>query len=83
MVNYSNKNHEKKSGLVGLGLDNKDGHTRITKGDNYYLCGGSEETHDRMVETTIKFNENLDRKGKELTDLSKGEFLDMMHDASD
>ena len=28
--------------LVGLGLDNQDGHKRITKGDNFYLVGGSE-----------------------------------------
>ena len=57
MVNYSKKNNSK-AGLLGLGFDNKDKHTRITKGDNYYLCGGSEETHEKMVETTIKFNEN-------------------------
>jgi hypothetical protein len=78
-----NSQKKPKSGIVGLGLDNKDGHKRVTKGDNFYLCGGSEETHDRMVETTIKFNENLDRKGKNLTDLSKNEFLDMMNDASE
>jgi len=45
--------------LLGVGFDNTDGHKRITKGDNFYLAGGSEETHERMTETVIKFNENI------------------------
>ena len=81
MVNYSRKNIPRSS-LLGIGLDSKDEHTRITKGDNFYLHGGSEETHERMVETTIKFNEKLDAKGKQLEDLSKNEFLDMMSESS-
>ena len=28
--------------MLGLGLDNQDGHKRVTKGDNFYLVGGSE-----------------------------------------
>ena len=27
--------------MLGIGLDNKDGHKRITKGDNFMLVGGS------------------------------------------
>jgi hypothetical protein len=46
MVNYNSKNIPK-CGLLGIGIDNKDEHTRITRGDNFYLHGGSEETHDR------------------------------------
>lgn len=68
--------------LVGMGLDNKDGHKRITEGDNFCLVGGSEETHERMTETAIKFNEKLSRKGKRLSDLSPEEFRDMMQEAS-
>ena len=81
MVNHSREN-KPKAGLIGIGLDNKDKHTRITKGDNFYLHGGSEETHEQMVETTVKFNEKLDAKGKQLEDLSKNEFLDMMSESS-
>lgn len=67
--------------LLGVGLDNTDGHKRITKGDNFYLAGGSEETHERMTETVIKFNEKLSRKGKHLQELSREEFTDMMREA--
>ena len=69
--------------LVGLGFDNQDGHKRVTEGDNFCLVGGSEETHDRMTETAIKFNEKLSRRGKHLSELSPEEFRDMMREASD
>jgi len=78
-----NRNNEKpKAVIIGLGLDNKDGHTRITKGDNFRLMGGSEETHDKMTETVIKVNEKLDSKGKTLDEVSNDEFTDILHDAS-
>ncbi len=81
MVDYSGKNQPKAS-LVGIGFDNKDGHKRITKGENFNIYGGSEETHDKMVETSIKVNEKLDSKGKSLEDLSKNEFIDIISEAS-
>ena len=68
--------------LLGLGLDNQDGHQRITRGDNFCLVGGSEETHDRMTETAGKFNEKLSKRGKSLQELSKDEFVDLIHEAS-
>ena len=78
----SNRDDPKKI-LLGVGLDNQDGHKRITKGENFCLVGGSEETHEAMTETAVKFNEKLSRKGKTLDDLSRDEFLDMMREASD
>ena len=47
------------------------------------LVGGSEETHETMKETAIKFNEQLSRRGKHLEELSKDEFIDMMRNASE
>lgn len=76
-----NNDAERQAMLLGLGLDNTDGHKRITKGDNFYLAGGSEETHERMTETVIRFNEKLSRKGKHLQELSQEEFTDMMREA--
>lgn len=81
MVNYNSKNLPDAT-LVGLGLDAKDGHKRVTKGDNFVVCGGSEETHDKLVETSIKVNEKLDAKGKRLSELSKNEFIDIVSEAS-
>jgi len=45
---------KKKACLLGLGLDGKDGHTRITTGENFKLVGGSEETHGVMQEKAVK-----------------------------
>lgn len=62
------KGKRRKAGMLGLGLDAEDGHTRITKGENFLLYGGSEETHALMQETAIKVNEKLDQKGAKLED---------------
>lgn len=60
--------------LLGLGLDNKDGHTRVTAGDNFRLVGGSAETHGVMQEKAIKLNEQLKRRGKTLDSVGRDEF---------
>ncbi len=60
--------------ILGLGLDGKDAHIRITKGKNFRLFGGSEETHDTMQEKAIKLNEQLDKRRKTLDDIDKKEF---------
>ena len=73
-----NRSDERIVKIVGVGFDNDDGHVRITRGGNFDLYWGSEETHDKMQETCIKINEKLDRKGKELEDLSKDEFIDLV-----
>jgi hypothetical protein len=62
-------NKRKQAALLGLGLDGNDGHTRLTRGKNFVLYGGSEETHGQMQETAIKLNEHLDRRGKRLEDV--------------
>ena len=64
--------------MLGLGLDG-DGHKRLTRGDNFVLMGGTEETHDVMTEKAIKINEKLAARGKQLEDVSKQEFEDIAH----
>lgn len=63
--------------LLGLGMDSKDGHVRITKGKNFRLFGGSEETHEIMQEKAIKFNEQLDKRRKTLDQIDEKEFRDI------
>ena len=66
-----------KRAILGLGLDNDDGHVRITRGRNFRLVGGSHDTHNLMQEKCIKFNEKLDLRGKQMEDLEGQEFLDL------
>ncbi|MHC4252974.1 MAG: hypothetical protein ACYS9X_27975, partial [Planctomycetota bacterium] len=59
--------------LLGLGLDCKDDHVRITRGPNFHLLGGSQPTHERMQETCMKFNEALRRRGKTIHEVEPDE----------
>ena len=68
------KDKNKKALLLGLGLDNEDGHVRITRGENFHLLGGSEDTHGTMQEKAIKMNEHLKSHGKTLEQISHEEF---------
>ena len=71
---------EKKAALVGLAFDAQDGQTRLTRGKNFVLCGGSEESHAVMQETAIKVNECLDRHGRRLEDVTVHELRDIICD---
>ena len=73
------REHQRTPGLIGLGLDS-DGHKRITKGENFALYGGSAATHEHMIETSIKINEKLRRRGKALQEISRQEFDDIAHE---
>ena len=69
--------------LLGVGLDNTDGETRLTRGKNFTLVGGSQETHSVMQETALKVNEQLDRKGKSLGEVAPAELRDMILEITD
>ena len=73
------KKNKRKAALLGLGLDT-DGHKRVTKGDNFLLLGGTEQTHQQMTEQAIKINEKLKSRGKQLENVSKEEFDDIAHE---
>ncbi|HXF10679.1 MAG TPA: hypothetical protein VN625_07845 [Desulfuromonadaceae bacterium] len=75
----SEKKKPKKSMILGVGLDS-DGHKRITTGENFALVGGTKETHEVMTEKTIKLNEKLKARGKQLETVSKEEFDDIAHE---
>ncbi|HVG95126.1 MAG TPA: hypothetical protein VND21_11815 [Planctomycetota bacterium] len=67
-------------GLLGVGLDNQDGHTRITKGQEFFLVGGSAETHERMQDFTVQLTERLAKKGKRISDATAKELGDLASD---
>ena len=74
---------KKSAALLGLAFDNEDGQTRITRGKNFLLCGGSQETHAVMQETAVKINEQLDQRGKRLENVSIRELRDICRDIRD
>jgi hypothetical protein len=64
--------------LVGLGLDNQDGHKRITQGEKFAIVGGSAETHERMTETVVKTFEELKQRGKSLEKVEPKELAEIL-----
>lgn len=70
-------------GFVGVGLDNQDEHRRITRADHFVLMGGSAETHERMQDTAIRFNEELKRRGKTLEETCTREVVDLLLESMD
>ena len=69
-------------GFLGVGLDD-DGHQRITNAEHFLLVGGSEETHGKMQDTVIYFNEALEKRGKRLQDADPREAVDLLREAMD
>jgi hypothetical protein len=70
-------------GFVGVGLDTADGHCRLTRSEHFLLVGGSEETHEKMQDTAIRFGKALERKGKTLGDTSVEEAVDLLRESMD
>lgn len=71
------------TGVLGIGLDGTDGHQRITRADEVVLVGGSEETHEKMQDVAIHFNESLEQRGKRLCDAEPQEVIDLLLRAMD
>ena len=68
---------QKRALLLGLGLDCDDNQKRVTVGKNFLLAGGSKPTHELMQERAIKFNEELDKRGKTMDEVCEKEFRDI------
>ncbi len=81
MARKSTKKAIQTLGLIGLGFDNQDEHQRITKGEDFLLVGGSQETHERMQDVAIHITEGLKTKGKRLHDACVDEVVELMQKA--
>ena len=57
-------------GFFGVGLDGKDGHTRITRGEHFVLLGGSDETHEKMQDFAVRLHERMKDAGKSFGQVS-------------
>ncbi len=81
MTNKRRISERRVAGLLGLAFDADDGHKRITRGNNFLLAGGSEQTHGLMRDTIIRVNEELDARGLDLADVSAEELRDLLDEA--
>jgi hypothetical protein len=67
---------------MGVGLDNQDGHRRVTTGEKFAIVGGSAETHEQLTETALKTFEQLKQRGKDLSEVAVEELADIIRKAA-
>jgi hypothetical protein len=70
-------------GFLGVGLDSKDDHQRLTRSEHFLLVGGSQETHEQMQDLSIRFQEALQRTGKPLQETPVEKVVELFHKASE
>ncbi len=70
--------HVPKAHLLGVGLDNQDGHKRITQAERFSIVGGSEETHNKMTETVVKTFEDMKKAGESLETIENKQLSDLI-----
>jgi hypothetical protein len=66
-----------RAALIGFGLDHGDDQRRLTRGDQTLIYGGSAETHAELLETALRMERELDRRGQGLGDLDPVELADL------
>ena len=79
MKKATRRRKARKAHLLGIGLDNEDGHKRLTTAEQFTIVGGSDETHGRMTETVIKTFEELKTRGKPLQAVEPQELAEIIH----
>ena len=79
MKKVTRRRKAKSAHLLGLGLDNEDGHKRLTSAEQFTIVGGSDETHTKMTETVIKTFEELKTRGKPLQAVEPQELAEIIH----
>ena len=77
-MNVVPKKDTQQAHLLGVGLDNDDGHKRITQAEEFSIVGGSENTHERMTETVIKTFEDMKNDGKTLSNIEPEQLSDLL-----
>jgi len=82
MKKATRRRKPKSAHLLGVGLDNEDGHKRLTSAEQFTIVGGSDETHGRMTETVIKTFEELKSRGKKLEVVEPQELAEIIHRAT-
>src|SRR5262245_48440104 len=66
-----------RAAIIGFGLDGQDTQHRLSTGEQCLLVGGSAETHAEMLETMLRLESELDRRGRELAEVDPSELAEI------
>ena len=66
-----------RAAIIGLGLDGPEIPRRLSTGEHCLILGGSAETHAEMLETVLRLDDELERIGRPLGELSPMELAEI------
>ena len=72
------KVRRKKGLLVGVRLDRGDGHSRVSRGEDFVAFGGTGEAHEHLRETVAEISDEVKRRGHEMGEVRKQEFHEIL-----
>ena len=64
--------------LLGIGFDADDDHVRITKGENFDVLMGSDESHEYISELIQDIEREIKERGLALDDLSPEQLSELV-----
>lgn len=65
-------------GLLGVGFDHTDGHTRITQSENSHILMGSEESHKALQNICVKIEKSIQDSGRQMSDYTPDELMQLV-----
>jgi hypothetical protein len=74
----SSRKRKKIIRLLGVGFDAEDGHLRLTKGENYDVLMGSDESHEYLQRLIQNIEAELLEQHLGLDDLTPEQFSDLV-----
>jgi hypothetical protein len=66
-----------RAAVIGLGLDGWESPRRLTTSEQCVMIGGSAETHSELVETVLRLESELERRGQHLGEVTPSELADI------
>lgn len=74
----SSRTRKKIIRLLGVGFDADDGHVRITKGRQFDVLMGSNDSHEYLTKLIQKIEAELERRGLNLDEISPEELGELV-----
>jgi len=73
----------KRGVLVGVRVDGSverggDGHTRVSRGDDFVAVGGTREGHEHLRETVAEISDEVKRRGQAMADVRREELREIL-----
>jgi len=72
------KVRRKKGLLVGVRLDEGDGHSRVSRGEDFLAVGGTKEAHEHLRETVAEVSDEVKRRGRAMAEVRRKEFREIL-----